>query len=217
MKKKFATYAEAWFSQFPAKSSVKHEQPWLDEVMKPENQDLLRGLAWCCAQRKDPKLALALGNAAESCFKKVPNFGPRSKVVGNACLYALSEMNTKEAISQLSRVQTRAKHASSQQQIEKALHRAADHAGMSVEDLQDIGVPDFGLSREHVRVEQFGDYRAEMRVSDEGEVNLNWFNSAGKSQQSVPAAVKKDYGAQLKALKRSKKISKKFSQRPSVE
>lgn len=200
----FTGFAESWFSLFPAKSSVKHDQSWLDEVMKPENQDLLRGLAWCCAQRKDPKLALALGNAAESCFKKVPNFGPRSKVVGNACLYALSEMNTKEAISQLSRVQTRAKHASSQQQIEKALHRAANHAGMTVEDLQDVGVPDFGLSQDHVRIEQFGDYRAELRVSDDGEVDLNWFNSAGKGQKSAPAAVKKDYAAQFKALKKVK-------------
>ncbi len=200
----FVRFAESWFSIFPSKSSIKHDPSWLDDVMKPENQDLLRGLAWCCGPRKDAKLALALGNAAESCFKKVPNFGPRSKVVGNACLYALSEMNTKEAISQLSRVQTRAKHASSQLQIEKALNRAADHAGMSVEDLQDIGVPDFGLSQDRQRIEQFGEFSAELTVSDVGEVELNWRNSAGKSQQSVPATVKKDFAAQLKALKKVK-------------
>jgi hypothetical protein len=198
----FVDHLDRWFSLVPKKGTVQSSGRHEDELIQKSNEDILRGLAWCCSLRKDARVANALGDAAESCFKKVPDIGPRSPRVANACVYALAQMNTKEAVAQLSRVQVRAKHSSSKAQIEKAMNRAAEQAGMSVDDLQELGVPDHGFAADGRRVEKFGDFSAELSIGDDLSVHMDWCKSDGTRQQSVPAAVKKDHAAELKSLKK---------------
>jgi len=89
------------------------------------HSDLLRGLVWCASLVNDDSLTVAVGDAAAACFKKLPNFGPRSPKIGNACLYALSATSSPAAVGQLSRLKTRAKHASIRKQLDKAFDTAA--------------------------------------------------------------------------------------------
>jgi hypothetical protein len=111
----------------------------------PENADILKGIVWCCASIKTDDMARLVGNTAEQCFEKVKDFGPRCPKVGNACVAVLSLMNTKEAIAQISRLRSSSKSLSSKKQIEKELSKAAERSAMSVEDLQEISVSDFGF------------------------------------------------------------------------
>ena len=58
----------------------------------------------------------------------------RGPKIGNACLYALAATSSLAAVGQLSRLQTRAKHASIRTQLAKALDTAADKTGMTREE-----------------------------------------------------------------------------------
>lgn len=203
----FVKYATSWLGLMPQKGTRTEIrlnygfEPDPTEIICATNTELLKGLAWSCVSHKDPALTTALGDAAEASFKKVKNLGPRCPKLGNACIHTLSEMNTKEAIAQISRVQSRAKHASSRTQIEKAIGNAAEQAGMSVDDLQDLGVPDFGMTEQGVITKPFGEWSARLVLNRDG-AETTWIHTSGKQQQGLPSVVKKDFADDVKSLKK---------------
>jgi hypothetical protein len=206
----FIELVHKWFSLVPKKGTREGEEPsgWgvqSAEILQPQNVETLKGLAFACAGRADARLASALGDAAESSFKKVTGQGPRAPKLGTACVHSLATMNTKESIAQLTRVQAKAKHASVKTQIEKALGSAATKSGMSVDDLQDIGVPDFGMQEVGKLTHDFGTWSAQLTIDDSNSVSLSWVSANGKTQLSVPSEVKKSSADKVKELT---KISK---------
>jgi hypothetical protein len=170
-----------------------------------KHSDLLRGLIWCTSLVNDDSLTVAVGDAAELCFKKIPGVGPRAPKIGNACLYALSAMSSPTAVGQLSRLKSRAKHASTRKQLARAFDAAADKTGMSAAEMEEVAVPTCGLSEVGARRLQLGDITAVLEVSGGSKAQLTWIRPEGKKMKSVPAAVKKNFAAELKALKQSEK------------
>jgi hypothetical protein len=110
------------------------------------NCTILKGLVWCCALFEDEEIVQAVATLADDSFKKIPNFGPRSLKVGNACLYTLSVMPGKLAIAHLERLRQKCKNGSVKKQIEKAFDRAAQRAGLSREDLAEVMLPTYELN-----------------------------------------------------------------------
>jgi hypothetical protein len=165
----------------------------------------LRGLIWCASLVKDDSLILAVGDAAAVCFKKIPGVGPRAPKIGNACLHSLSATSSLAAVGQLSRLKTRAKHASIRKQLGKALDIAADKTGMSAAEMEEVAVPTCGLTEVGVQRVQLGDLAAVLQVSSGLKAELSWIRADGKAQKSVPASVKEAFAAELKALKQSEK------------
>lgn len=204
----FITHAHRWLSLVAQKGSrTDHEMGSIGAIdaaltIRPQNAEILKGLAFCCVGRTDARLASALGDAAESSFKKVPGLGPRCPKLGTACVHSLSSMSTKESIAQLTRVQGKAKHASVKTQIEKALNNAATKSGMSVDDLQDIGVPDFGMQEVGKLVHDFGNWSAHLAIEDSNTITLSWVSDKGKRQQSAPAEIKTAAPDRVKELKK---------------
>ncbi len=169
------------------------------------HSDLLRGLIWCTSLINDDSLTLAVGDAAANCFKKIPGVGPRAPKIGNACLYALSAMSSPTAVGQLSRLKSRAKHASIRKQLAKALDTAADKTGMSAAEMEEVSVPTCGLSEVGSHRLQLGDITALLEVAGGSKAQLTWTRPDGKQMKSVPASVKEAFAAELKALKQSEK------------
>ncbi len=163
--------------------------------------DRLRGLVWSASLVNDETLIFSLGDAAEKCYQKIREIGPRCPKVGNACLLSLSTLATIPAVAQLGRLKARAKHVSTRKQIEKAYLRAAEIAGMTPNDLIEIAVPDFGMQTPGVFQELIGDFTAQIRLHTNRKPELTWLKSDGKTQKSVPTAVKNEHGAALKMLK----------------
>ncbi len=163
--------------------------------------ELLRGLVWTTSLVDNDALIAAVGDAAERCFKKIPNVGPRSPKIGNACLVALSSMATLTAVAQLGRLKARATHASTRKQIARALERVAATAGMTETDLEELAVPTFGFTEVGRYVEQVGEFIAEITVKPHGKPELWWTTGSGKRQKAVPASVKVDSAGELKSLK----------------
>ena len=141
---------------------------------------------------------------ALSAYKKVPGVGPRAVKVGNAAVYALSEMESTDAVGQLAMLKVRVKFGTAQKEIEKAFTTAAEALGLPRDQIEEMGVPSYGLEEVGSRSEQLGDYRAELIVTG-SDAELQWFDAKGKPLKSVPAKVKSDHKDELKELQQSLK------------
>lgn len=73
----------------PADREILGRDPTL---MAEQNENGVKGLVWFCIPFDDPKVSAALGELGTKMFQKVPWHGPRSVKVGNACVWALSQM-----------------------------------------------------------------------------------------------------------------------------
>src|SRR5262249_21372121 len=173
----------------PLKKSFAGQVFELDPTMVHDvHSDLLRGLIWCTSLVSRDELITAVGDAAEVCFKKISGIGPRSPKIGNACLTALSGVSSMVAVAQLSRLKTRAKHASIRKQLGKALDTAAAQTGMSSDELEEIAVPTCGLTEVGSLRRQMGEFTGFLQVNENGHLELSWLRS-GKRQRTTPAAL----------------------------
>lgn len=176
------------------------QQIEVDRTLLDDNHtDLLRGLVWCACLKDDPTLTAAVGKAADACFRKVENHGPRNAKVGNACLETLSRLGTPAAVAQLSRLRTRVRHPSSRKQLESVLDKTAERQGLTKAELEEMSVPTQGLTEVGLRRETLGGFTAELRVTGTTTTELTWSRD-GKVQKSVPKAVKEAHAAELKDL-----------------
>lgn len=178
----------------------------LDPAKPESNSDLIKGLIFMATLVPGDRLSVFLGRFCEACYKKVPGWGARSMKLGNACLNALGQMGER-GVAELVRVRGRMKYVQAREQLEKALSGAAERAGISVADLEEIALPDFGLGVDGSLTETLGEATAEIRIEGSDEVTLNWTGADGKPRKSVPASVKENHGPELKELRaRTKEI-----------
>jgi hypothetical protein len=174
-------------------------------TMNEENATCLRGLLWLAPRLPRPEaLTRQIAAVALTAYKKVPGVGPRAVKVGNAAVYALSEIASTEAVGQLAMLKVRVKFGSAQKEIEKAFNAAAAALGLPRDAIEELGVPSYGLEEGGRREETFGDYRAELIVTG-ADAQLRWFDDTGKALKSVPAKVKQEHKDDLKELQQSLK------------
>ena len=69
----------------------------------------------------------------------------RSVKVGNAAVYVLSELGTTEAVGQLAMLKVRVKFGTAQKEIEKAFNAAAEALALPRDQIEEMGVPSYGL------------------------------------------------------------------------
>jgi hypothetical protein len=182
----------------------------LDPTMVHDtHSDLLRGLIWCTSLAPSDELIAAVGDAAEICFKKIPGIGPRAPKIGNACLVALSSVSSMAAVGQLSRLKTKAKHASIRKQLGKALDIAAAQTGMSTEELEEVAVPTLGFTEVGSLHQQLGEFTAALELNEHGHFELSWLRS-GKKQKTTPATVKSSHAEEMSSLQRTAKEADKL-------
>ena len=170
------------------------------------NANAARGLAWLAAglDTNPQESARVLAHLSETSLKKVPGVGPRDPKLANAGVVALARLDADAAVAQLARLKNRVTFKTTLKQIEAALALAAERAGVSQDELEEMSVPDFGLDKNGVYTERFteagGEARAELTLKG-SEVRLEYFNVAGKPVKAPPKAVKERYADDLKALK----------------
>jgi len=177
----------------------------LNSILHEGNATLLRGLIWMVPLACNRDLARALTPLALSAYRKIPGVGPRATKIGNAAVYALSQIGDMEALGQLAVLKTRVKFSTAQKEIEKALSALAEKLAVPREDLEEMAVPAYGLEEVGLRRETFGDFTAELRVAGASEVTIAWLRADGKPQKSVPATVKRDFKDDLKDLQTAAK------------
>jgi hypothetical protein len=118
----------------------------LSGTIHEDNATVLRGLLWLAPEVPSAELIRLVGAATASCYRKIPGIGPRAVKVGNAGVYALSQNNDPAAVGQLALLKVKVKFGSAQKEIEKAFNVAADRAGLSREEIEEMSVPAYGLT-----------------------------------------------------------------------
>jgi hypothetical protein len=204
---RFAPLAAEWLGAFrrssnkpPEHNHQTYERTSWGSLLDEANANLLRGLAWCCAEVEDARLATALADAAIAGYRKITGVGPRSAKVAGGCIFALKQMPGLDGAAQLERVRLNVKQPAYVKGIEKALDEAARRAGMTREDLEELTVPSFELEQGRLR-QHFGAVVAELEVMG-GNVVLRWYGADGKQRKAEPAEVKREYKSELKDFKR---------------
>jgi hypothetical protein len=167
--------------------------------------DILKGLVWLSVRLDQDKLAGPVGRFAEKCFRKVAGIGARSVKLGNAALWALSEMDeAPTAAAELFRLRTKLKLPSVRKALDTRLAVLAEKSGTSLAALEDASLPDFGLGEDGSIVAPFDGVTATIAVRA-NEVELVWRNAEGKVLKAPPAAVLRDHKEALATLKQSLK------------
>ncbi len=174
-------------------------------MIEDDNADILKGLAWACGLAGDGDLADPIGKLAMSAYGKVPGVGPRATKVGNACVWALGQVPGESSLAALAILKVRVKFKPAQKGIAAALAAAAERAGMTPKELEEIGVPAYGMEEVGLRRETLGEHKAILRVVNARKVALTWENAAGKSIKTVPKAVRENHADELKELRQAGK------------
>lgn len=118
----------------------------------------------------------------------------------NMCLNYLGEVSSLPAVQVLSRLQIRLKHAQTKKLITKHLTATAKALNMTVNELEDLCVDDFGLTKGEKEILLSG-FIARIVLEKPGQATLSWFDGEGKPRKTVPSVVKSDHADDLKALK----------------
>jgi hypothetical protein len=187
-------------------------------MLNDTNADILKGLVWLCGLREDKEIARALTNLAISTYKKVPMIGPRCVRVGNACVWALGQMGL-EGVGQLAILKLKVKFGTAQKLIGYSLQETAKKVGLPAEELEEMSVPNYGLTEVGFLKEDFGEFAAELIVTGTNAAEIRWFNADGNRQKSVPKFVKDNHAEELRELNNSVKDIKKMlpAQRDRIE
>lgn len=185
--------------------SVSWENGDDQQRMHETNAVVLRGLLWLCPSASSPELIRAIGRVAVSAYRKVKGLGPRASKVGNAAIYALSQINDPNAVGQLALLKVKVKFIPAQKEIEKAFTAAAERAGLPRAEIEEMSVPTYGLTAVGVCEEQMGEFVARLSVVGTITTELVWVKPDGKTQRGVPAAVKESHKEELKELQAAAK------------
>jgi hypothetical protein len=178
---------------------------WLGAITPdPEHPDysldVLKGFVWLVPDALGDGLAGVIGRFAETSFRKVRGIGARSVKLGNASLYALSEMAADpQAGAELFRLRGAIKYPSARAVLDKRIAELAANSGTGIAALEDAALPNFGLEPNGTLRRDFGGVSVLLRVSAIA-TELSWTNDEGKPLKSVPAAVKRDHKAALAAF-----------------
>lgn len=159
-----------------------------------------------CAHFHDSNTLQMLASLAERSFKKIPGRGPAAAAIGNACLFTLFRSKGLEGIGHLSRLKLRIKQSSTQSLIDKYLEEAARQQGVTVAEIEDLAVDDFGLV-DGERPFEIEGFRFVQKILGVGNVELTCYKSDGTIQKSIPSIVKEKASDKIKKIKElSKKI-----------
>lgn len=169
-----------------------------------ENIDTIKGFVWMYSFFNDKHALYIIGNLAGRAYRKIQWKGPAAVAVGNACVYVLANSKGLEGISFLSRLRLRIQQSGIQNLIEKYLNQAAKSHGVSVHEIEDMAVDDYGLQNGE-RTFMFDDYKGVVRITGVGKTETSWYKPDGSLQKSVPAFVKEKHAASLKKMKEAVK------------
>lgn len=172
----------------------------LGDTIHDENADCLRGLLWCVPLLECRKsLVREIAGAALEAYRKIPGIGPRAVKVGNAAVYALAAMPTIDTVGQLAILKSRVKFGTAQKEIEQAFNMAASALELPRDQIEELGVPSFGMEEVGHQRQIFGNHVAELAVTGSG-VELHWLESTGKHLKTIPSKIRKEHPEELKEL-----------------
>ncbi|MFN3579276.1 MAG: DUF4132 domain-containing protein [Pseudomonas sp.] len=171
-----------------------------DQFISENNTRLLKGLAWAAGAFADDEMARTLRELAATSYKKVYGIGMRNAKIGNAAIYSLSAMPGNTGVKELIVLRSATKYNPALVNINRVFDKLAETRGLTPDELAELSVPDYGLTGIGLCRHRIGEFEALVQLTSVGKCELTW-QLGDKVQKSIPAAVKSDHPAELKALK----------------
>ncbi|WP_326551648.1 DUF4132 domain-containing protein [Micromonospora sp. NBC_01813] len=164
-----------------------------ERVPQAANADVLRGLLWL-VELTDPKpeQVRQVGALVEVMLRRLPGIGPACPKVANAAVGVLGRLDSEAALAQLARLSARLTYKGTRKEVDKALDARAAAMGVSRAEIEELAVPDYGLSEVGRHEVPAGGCRVELQVSGTA-TTVTWFNESGRAVKSPPAAVRRDH------------------------
>jgi Domain of unknown function (DUF4132) len=125
-------------------------------------------------------------------------------VLGNAAVYAFSLMPGVEGVGSLTRLKRRLKRPGEIKTVEKAITALAEARGISAGEVEEIGLPDYGLDADGGLEVAVGPAIAVLTVEGSA-LSTSWLAADRHELSGPPAAVKDGHADALKAFKASAK------------
>ncbi len=186
-----------------------------DKYSKEKLFHILKGLLWSMSRFYDRRSLQNMSRLAEKCFQAIPGQGPMAESVGNAVIYTLAQSRGGHGIHHLTHLKLTIRQHSTQKMIQKYLIGIAENRAISIDQLEEITVPEFGLTAGK-RVESFADHDLELSLTDIGQTSLYWLQADNKVQKTVPSVIKKKANLQAK-LKEIRHVEKQIRQSSIVQ
>jgi len=176
------------------------------------NRAFLRNIVLMGSHLNERPLTDAIGDLGLVCLKKLRNYGQIDKKVGNACIMTFSLLPFDVGIEKLTKYRSKIKYASTLKIIENRIAEVSRKEGKTSDEIEEMGVSSMGLNETHEARVQMDDYLALVKIESVNSVNLFIQKPDGKIQKTAPAALKKKFGEEIKALKKSAKEIKELLQ-----
>lgn len=139
------------------------------------NHNLLKAIIWCSALPGNKELLDMLEPYAVWAYKKKGSGSPLSVKTGTACIYALSFLPFREALTRISRFRSVIRHTGAIKSIDKILHDLAEQHNIPPYELEEYIVPDFGLDNAGtVRMSIAPDFTGVYTISNTGKSGISW-------------------------------------------
>ncbi|AUS77386.1 hypothetical protein C1701_02270 [Actinoalloteichus sp. AHMU CJ021] len=171
-------------------------------LLDPHNVTALRGLCWLATLCPPAEgLERVLGGMVETALRKAPGVGPRSPRLANSATYALSELDGAAALGQLARLSSRVTYKGTLKEIDKGLARRAEALGISRDEIEELGVPTFGMTEVGTLEERFDGGATARLLIGTNSATLSWTSATGRPVRSVPAQVRADHPEDVARLR----------------
>ncbi len=203
-KKDFYQRIKSWID-FINKMEFTQLNDWYSYFLHQNNVPTFKGIMWGLSTLPNDELDQELEKLIVRCFKKIPGVGPASGALGNACIYTVASRNSLSGVALLNRAHSKIAQRNTKALIQKYIAATAEELNISISDLEDFSIQDFGLEN-GIKEFEFNDYKARLTLASFGKTKLEWFKPDGKPQKSVPAFVRKDFAKELKAIRNDAKL-----------
>jgi hypothetical protein len=135
----------------------------LARPFSPINVQVMRSAVWMLALVHDDRAVPLLERLGRAFFVKRGGVF-RSKIAGNAVLWSLGQIGSLPAVHALARIRRSIRDKSIAIQIDRALEEAGRKHGVSLADMQDLSMADYGIGLDGMRVEMLGPHRVTLAV-----------------------------------------------------
>jgi hypothetical protein len=145
------------------------------------------GCIWA-AHLLGPRAADTLYDVALRSYAKVPGVGPRLEFLGNAAVISLALIEDGAGLTHLLRLRNKVVFSGIKKRITRELDRAAEAAGVTPDQLQEIATIDHGLASGTRRIPLAAG--AAILEAAGGDLVLSWEDAGGAPRKGLPKALK---------------------------
>lgn len=157
------------------------------------SQQVRRALIWLCAFAEAGEAIKPLTDLALRAFAPLPEGGIANEMIGNACLWALTQLRDGVGLASVARIGARTRYPKVRARINALFEEAAAKAGRSRAEIEEEIAPHHGFDGEGRTIRPLGDGggQAEISLDERGKAAILWRDGNGKALKAPSEAMKK--------------------------